>query len=66
MAHVPQRVIVAASAGLAHIVVLLGVGFHRDLGMTPTAFEVEPVYFDAEIVLVKAGLFTHVEFGAFV
>ena len=43
---------------------LLGVSLHSDLTMAPTTLEVESINPNTEVVLVQAGLLSHVEFGS--
>ena len=48
---------------LANVVMIFGVSAHGDLGVAAGAFEVEPEYFNAQVVDVLARFFPHVKFS---
>ena len=66
MAHVSEGIVISAGARLTDVIMLLGICFHGNLSVTTTTFEVEPVDFDTQVVLVEASLFPHVKLCAFI
>tara|TARA_B110000285_G_C14861801_1_gene484918 strand:+ start:394 stop:594 length:201 start_codon:yes stop_codon:yes gene_type:complete len=63
MCDISAGLIVSACAMLANVVMIFGVSAHGDLGVAAGAFEVEPEYFNAQVVDVLARFFPHVKFS---
>lgn len=64
MLSIFDRLVIACSARLYHIIMILWISFEGDFAIAVGAFEVEPEDLDAQICLLIANFHSHVKLGA--